>query len=105
MMEENEYLNSGRDIGDEQYILRLFIAGSSPVSARAISNLREICEEFIKNNYTLEIIDAHQQPELVKAENVTALPMLIKNGPGPKRRLIGDFSDREKVLVGFGIKH
>lgn len=103
MIEESDHLNPREDIV-EHYILRLFIAGSSPISARAIKNLRHICEEFLKDKYILEIIDAHQQPELVKEENVTALPMLIKKNPGPKKRLIGDFSDREKVLLGLGIR-
>ena len=105
MEEGSDYLNPRKDVTDEHYVLRLFIAGSSSVSARAITNLRQICEEFLKDNYTLEIIDAHQQPELVKAEDVTALPMLIKKTPVPKRRLIGDFSDRAKVLRGLGISH
>ena len=103
MEEGSDYLNPRKDVTDEHYVLRLFIAGSSSISARAITNLRQICEEFIKDKYTLEIIDAHQQPELVKAEDVTALPMLIKKTPVPKRRLIGDFSDRAKVLRGLGI--
>lgn len=88
----------------EYFLLRLFIAGSSPVSVRAIKNLREICEEFLKGRYELEIIDAHQQPWLVRDENVTAIPMLIKKKPEPCRRIIGDFSDREKVLMGLGIR-
>ncbi|MFW0718222.1 circadian clock KaiB family protein [Pedobacter sp. N23S346] len=88
----------------EYFILRLFIAGSSPVSVRAIKNLREICEEFLKDRYELEIIDAHQQPLLVRDENVTAIPMLLKKKPDPCRRIIGDFSDREKVLRGLGIR-
>lgn len=104
MVEESDHLNSQKDITQEHYILRLFIAGSSSISARAITNLRQICEEFLTENYTLEIIDAHQQPELVKEEDVVALPMLIKKAPNPKRRLIGDFSDREKVLRSLGIK-
>lgn len=89
---------------DEYFTLRLFIAGSSPISARAIKNLRNICEEFLKGRYELEIIDAHQQPLLVRDENVTALPMLIKKSPSPKRRLIGDFSHRDSVLAGLGIR-
>ena len=88
----------------EYFILRLFIAGSSPISVRAIKNLREICEEFLKDRYELEIIDAHQQPLLVRDENVTAIPMLLKKQPEPCRRIIGDFSDREKALKGLGIR-
>lgn len=105
MIEGSDHLNPQKDITEEHYILRLFIAGSSSISARAITNLRQICEEFLHGNYTLEIIDAHQQPELVKEEDVVALPMLIKKEPSPKRRLIGDFSEREKVLRSLGIKN
>lgn len=103
MVEESEHLDPEGAI-DGHYMLRLFIAGSSALSVRAISNLREICDEFLSGKYTLEIIDAHQQPILVREDNVTALPMLIKKEPGPKKRLIGDFSNREKVLLGLGIR-
>jgi len=89
--------------GAEFYRLRLFIAGSSPLAVRAIRNIRAICEEFLCDRYELDIVDAHQQPLLVKEEDVTAIPMLIKKSPGPKKRLIGDFSDRERVLKGLGI--
>ena len=90
---------------EDFFTLRLFIAGVSPVSARAVKNVRQICEEFLKGRFDLEIIDAHQQPLLVSSEDVTALPMLIKKTPAPKRKLIGDCSDREKVLKGLGIKN
>ncbi|MDQ0640938.1 circadian clock protein KaiB [Pedobacter sp. W3I1] len=89
----------------EFFSLRLFIAGASPVSARAIVNIRAICEEFIAGRYELDIIDAHQQPLLVQQEDVTAIPMLIKKSPLPTKKLIGDFSDREKVLKGLGISY
>lgn len=91
-------------LDDEVFILKLFIAGSSPVSMRAIGNLRKILEEHLPEKYSLEIIDAHQQPELVRDEDVTAIPMLIKSAPYPKRRLVGDFSDIERVLSGLGIR-
>lgn len=92
--------------GEEDFFsLRLFIAGASPVSARAIKNIKEICEEFLHNRYELDIVDAHQQPVLVRDEDVTALPMLIKKMPFPKKRLIGDCSDKIKVLNGLGIRY
>jgi circadian clock protein KaiB len=87
------------------FSLRLFIAGASPVSARAVVNIRAICEEFIAGRYELDIIDAHQQPLLVQQEDVTAIPMLIKKSPVPTKKLIGDCSDREKVLKGLGISY
>jgi len=73
------------------------------VSVRAINNLQAILDQYLKNKYELEIIDVHQQPELVKDEDVTAVPMLIKKQPLPKKRLIGDMSDASRVLKGLGL--
>jgi circadian clock protein KaiB len=103
MMTENIQANRGDQDGEDFFSLRLFIAGASPVSVRAIQNIRKICEEFLIGRYDLEIIDAHQQPLMVRDEDVTAIPMLIKKTPYPKKRLIGDFSNREKVLKGLGL--
>ena len=89
--------------GRKDYVLTLFIVGTSTISVRAIENLQRICEQYLAGAYELEIIDAHQQPLLVTAEDVTAIPMLIKRSPGPRRRLVGDMSNTEKVLKGLGI--
>lgn len=102
MTEQNRFPLADTD-DDSHYRLRLFITGASPNSTRAISNLNEICEKYLKGNYTLEIIDVHQQPAIAPSEQIIALPMLIKNAPGTERRLIGDMSDTEKVLKGLGI--
>ncbi|MGV3704256.1 MAG: circadian clock KaiB family protein [Arcticibacter sp.] len=88
---------------NEDFVLRLFITGASTNSARAISNVRRICEMHLKDRYSLEIIDVYQQPERAQAEQLIALPLLIKKAPGPERRLIGDMSDEKKVLRGLGI--
>jgi circadian clock protein KaiB len=88
---------------DEVYTLRLFITGASPNSSRAIANLKVICEEHLKGNYELEIIDVYQQPLVAQSEQVIALPMLVKMSPSPVRRLIGNMSDKEKVLKGLGL--
>jgi circadian clock protein KaiB len=85
------------------YRLRLFVTGATPNSSRAISNLKEICEKYLKGNYELEIIDVYQQPLIAEREQLIALPLLIKNSPLPKRRLIGDMSDTEKVLKGLNV--
>lgn len=85
------------------YVLRLFVSGTSPNSVRAINNLKLICESHLKNHYDLEIIDIHQQPLLVRNEDIAAVPMLIKDLPLPKRRLVGDMSEKEKVLKGLGL--
>jgi len=87
----------------DMYMLRLFITGTSPVSVRAINNLQAILDQHLKNKYQLEIIDVHQQPQLVKDEDVTAVPMLIKKQPFPKKRLVGDMSDTSRVLKGLGL--
>lgn len=88
---------------DAIYQLRLFVTGASPNSTRAISNLKEICDQFLKDNYELEVIDVYQQPLIAQAEQIIALPLLIKKGPGTERRLIGDMSNRDKVLRGLGL--
>jgi circadian clock protein KaiB len=87
-----------------KYVLRLFVTGASPNSARAITNLNEICEKYLKGQYSLEIIDVYQQVSLVKDEQIVALPLLIKTTPLPQRRFIGDLSDTERVLRGLGVK-
>ena len=88
---------------DEIYVLRLFVTGASAVSLRAINNLQEILEKELKGRYELEIIDVHQQPLLVQADQVLAVPTLIKASPEPLRRLVGDMSDTAKVLKGLGL--
>ena len=90
---------------NEVYILRLFVTGASPNSTRAITNLKNICEEYLKDRYELEIIDVHQQPLIAQSEQIIALPLLIKKSPLPERRLIGDMSDTEKVLRGLGLSY
>src|SRR5688572_15481109 len=92
-----------RNQEEEFYVLRLFVSGTSPNSVRAINNLQVICESHLKNRYELEIIDIHQQPLLVRNEDVAAVPMLIKKSPLPKRRLVGDMSEKDKVLKGLGL--
>ncbi len=86
------------------YVLRLFVAGTSPNSVRAITNLKAVCETYLADKYELEIIDIHQQAHKAEGEQVIALPMLIKKSPGTERRMIGDMSDTGKVLRGLGIK-
>lgn len=92
------------DMSEEDPLsLRLFVAGTSPASIRAINNLKVILEEYVQGRYELEIVDAHQQPELAREENITAIPMLLKKAPFPKRLLVGDMSDKQKVLRGLGL--
>jgi len=93
--------NVNRD--SKQYMLRLFVTGASPNSIKAISNIRSICDRYIKEEYSLEIIDIYQEAALAEKEQLVALPLLIKKLPLPERRLIGNMSDHEKVLKGLGI--
>lgn len=87
--------------GGETYILRLFVTGILPNSARAIVNSKAICEKYLKGRVELEIIDIYQQPALALTEEIIAIPVLIKKFPLPEERLIGDLSDIEKVLKGL----
>ena len=88
-------------IGKEKYIFQLFVTGILPNSARAIVNINEICEKYLKGRYELEIIDIYQQPSKALSENIIAVPVLIKKFPLPEARLIGDLSDIKKVLELF----
>ena len=86
-----------------QYDLILFVTGASPNSAKAIANIKNICEEHLQGKYNLEVIDVYQQPLLAEKYQVIALPMLLKSFPHPVKRLIGDMSDKPKVLAGLSI--
>lgn len=86
------------------YVLRLYVAGKSPKSVNAIANLKKICEENLQGRYELEVIDLYQQPQLAQGEQIIALPTLIRKLPLPLRRIIGDLSNTERVLVGLDIR-
>lgn len=85
------------------YVLRLFITGSTPKSMRAIANIREVCEEHLKGRYELEVIDLYQYPQLARGEQIVAAPTLVRKLPLPIRKLVGELTDREKVLFGLDI--
>ncbi|SKC77588.1 circadian clock KaiB family protein [Ohtaekwangia koreensis] len=87
----------------EKYILRLFVTGILPNSTRAVVNIKDICEKYLKGRYELEIIDIYQQPALAIEENIIAIPVLIKKLPLPEERLIGDLSDTQSVLEGLNL--
>ena len=88
----------------ETYTLRLYVAGMTPQSTRAIANIKQICEEHLKDRYSLEVVDIYQQPVLAAGEQIIAAPTLIKKLPLPLRRLIGDLSNTERVLVGLDLR-
>jgi circadian clock protein KaiB len=87
----------------DQYCLRLFITGTTPKCARAIENIRAICEDNLPGRYNLEVIDIYQHPEKAKPEQIVVTPTLVKSLPLPFRRMIGDLSDSERVLIGLDI--
>jgi len=89
---------------NKKYVLRLYIAGVTPKSTRAIMNVKKICEEHLKGRYELEVIDIYQQPILAKGEQIIAVPTLLKKLPLPLRKLVGDMSDTEKILVGLDLR-
>jgi circadian clock protein KaiB len=88
----------------DKYVLRLFITGTTKKSVLALTNLKKICEEYLEGRYELEVIDLYQNPGLAIDEQIIAAPTLIKKLPLPFRRIIGDMSDVEKVLMGLEIK-
>jgi circadian clock protein KaiB len=92
------------DPQDKPYVLRLYVTGTTPQSMRAIANIKKICEENLKGRYELQVIDLYQQPQLAQGEQIIATPTLIKKLPPPLRRLIGDMSNTERVLVGLDIQ-
>ena len=86
-----------------EYTLKLFITGSNPRAEASIANLRRICDEVLHGQYSLEIVDVLENPEAAEDERVLATPTLIKRLPPPLRRVIGDMSDRDKVLLGLEV--
>ena len=85
------------------YVLRLYISGSSPKSQRAVECIKRICEEYLKGRYELEVIDIYQKKTLGIDEQIIAAPTLIKELPLPMRRIIGDMSDKERILIGLDL--
>ena len=86
-----------------RYVLRLFVTGATSRSQRAIANMQRICEEKLEGRYDLEIIDVYEHPEATRDLQIIATPTLVKILPEPLRRIIGDLSDRERVLAGLNL--
>jgi circadian clock protein KaiB len=89
---------------DKAYILRLYIAGQTPKSITALANLKKLCEEHLTGRYRLEIIDLLEQPQLAAGDQILAVPTLVRRLPPPLKRIIGNLSDGERVLVGLDLK-
>jgi circadian clock protein KaiB len=89
---------------DDKWVLRLYVAGQSPKALTALANLRKICEEQLEGKYGIEVIDLLINPQLGKEDQILALPTLVRKLPVPVRKIIGDLSDTERVLVGLDLK-
>ena len=94
---------SSKDATKKRTELRLYIAGQTPKSVAALKNLKRICEEYMPDKYELKVIDLLQQPQLARGDQIVAVPTVVKNLPVPIRKLIGDLSDTERVLVGLDL--
>ena len=89
---------------DEHWVLRLYVAGQTPKSLTAFANLKKVCEEHLQGKYQIEVIDLSENPQRARTDNIVVLPTLVRKLPPPLRRIIGDLSDSERVLVGMEIE-
>jgi circadian clock protein KaiB len=87
----------------ETWQLRLYVAGQTPKSIAAFANLKKICEEHLKGQYTIEVVDLLENPKLAKGDQILAIPTLVRKLPPPIRKIIGDLSNTERVLVGLNL--
>lgn len=90
--------------GSEIFDLRLYVAGQSPRSVRALENLRKVCDEHLAGRYRVEVIDLLVNPALARGDEIVAVPTLVRKLPAPIRKIIGDLSDTDRVLVGLQIR-
>jgi circadian clock protein KaiB len=89
---------------EQTWQLRLYVAGQTPKSLQAFANLKKICEEHLKGRYRIEIIDLLENPKLARGDQILAIPTLVRQLPPPIRKIIGDLSDTERVLVGLDVR-
>lgn len=93
-----------KHVDTAQYELRLYVAGQTAKSIKAFANLREICETHLHGKYRLEIIDLLEQPQLARGDQILAIPTLVRRLPAPVRKIIGDLSNTDRVLVGLNVR-
>ena len=99
--------NAGRAAAkspDGKWDLKLYVAGQTPKSLQAFANLKRICEEHLKDVYRIEVIDLRKSPQLAKGDQILALPTLVRKLPEPVRKIVGDLSNTERVLVGLDVR-
>jgi len=92
-----------KGVEPQRYVLRLYVTGINERSVQAINNMKVICEEYLKDRYDLEIVDVYKHAVLAKGEQILAVPTLVKKLPLPLRRIVGDLSQRERVLLGLDL--
>ncbi|MFG0330725.1 MAG: circadian clock KaiB family protein [Phycisphaerales bacterium] len=92
------------DSSTSKYNLRLYVAGQTPKSITAIANLRRLCEKHLANRYTIEVIDLLERPQLAAGDQIVAIPTLVRKLPPPLKRIIGDLSNTDRVLVGLDLQ-
>jgi circadian clock protein KaiB len=90
-------------LGHGKYALRLYVAGANPRSTRATAAVKSLCETYLPGRYDLEVIDLYQQPDLAAEDQIVALPTLVKTLPLPLRRLVGDLTDTDRILIALGL--
>jgi circadian clock protein KaiB len=95
---------NGRKTAEPRWDLRLYVAGQTPRSLQALSNLKRICEDHLAGNYRVEIIDLLKKPQLAAGDQILAIPTLVRTIPKPARKIIGDLSNTERVLVGLDVR-
>jgi circadian clock protein KaiB len=93
-----------RDVERQVWELRLYVAGQTPKSLRAFANLKQICEEHLAGKYRIEVVDLLKNPQLAKGDQILAIPTLVRKLPEPVRKIIGDLSDTDRVLVGLDLR-
>jgi circadian clock protein KaiB len=96
--------NGNGGVDGEFFELRLYVAGQTPKSLTALANLRKICNEYLDGHYELNVIDLVKTPQLAQGDQILAIPTLVRNLPQPMRKIIGDLSDTERVLVGLDVR-
>lgn len=103
-MESSNASRLGTPGEDEIWQLRLYVAGQSPKSLRAFSNLTSLCEEHLAGRYEIEVVDLVEHPSLARSDDILAIPTLVRRLPAPLRKIIGDLSNAERVLVGLRLR-
>ncbi len=101
MSDEVQDMMTEQSAEQEQWLLCLYVAGQTPKSLTAFANLERVCEEHLRGQYQIEVIDLAQNPQQARADEVVVIPTLVRKLPPPLRRIIGDLSNTERVLVGL----